>query len=248
MSWYQTKRRLLRPVTAIRRRHRSPKVDPFTRAVYEAHDYRPSMRRFFLASAQQPDLLIDVDLPAAAVVLDVGAFTGEWSGRLLECADARGPADLRIHAFEPVGVSVRELEQALADEPRVEIHPFGLAGRDRVESMAVDGPGSSVFPAAGAPGALGTVEVPLRDVDAVLRSLDIERIALVKVNIEGGEYELFDRLHEMGWLARCGPVIVQFHEFAPHAHRARRRTRTQLAQTHRCTWGYPWVYERWDPR
>ena len=24
--------------------------------------------------------------------------------------------------------------------------------------------------------------------------------------------------------------------------------RHQLAETHRCTWDYPWVYERWDPR
>jgi hypothetical protein len=43
-------------------------------------------------------------------------------------------------------------------------------------------------------------------------------------------------------------VIVQFHEFAPGAYRGRRRNRRALAETHRCTWSYPWVYERWDPR
>ena len=65
--------------------------------------------------------------------------------------------------------------------------------------------------------------------------------------IEGGEYELIDRLHESGWLPRTGVVIVQFHEFTPDAHRARRRNRARLARTHTCVWNYPWVFERWDP-
>ena len=133
-------------------------------------------------------------------------------------------------------------------DSRVQLHPFGLAGRDRIESMAVGGPGSSVFGDPTSPAFFGSTEIELRDVDAVLASVGADRIDLMKINIEGGEFELLDRLHETGWLGRSGPVIIQFHEFAPDAHRARRRNRRQLAETHRCTWNYAWVYERWDPR
>src|SRR4051794_17992246 len=87
---YQTKRQLLRPLTAWRR-WRNQDTKPFNLAVYEAHDYRPSMRRFFAASRAQPDILIDVDLPEGAVVLDVGAYEGEWCQRVLGRAEARGP-------------------------------------------------------------------------------------------------------------------------------------------------------------
>ncbi len=214
----------------------------------EAHDYRPAMRRFLADSGTQPDLLIDVNLPEGALVLDVGAFEGEWTARILGRADAHGPRDLRIHAFEPTPSGRKRLRASIGEDPRLELHPFGLGGRDRDEVMTIAGPGSSLFVDPKGPGGLGTATVALRDVDAVLTALGVERLDLVKVNIEGGEFELIDRLHETRWLARTGPLIVQFHEFAPDAYRARRRNRRQLGETHRCTWSYPWVYERWDPR
>ena len=221
---------------------------PFNVAVFEAHDYRPSMRRFFAATRRAPDLLIDADLPVGAVVLDVGAYEGEWARRILERADARGPVDLRLHAFEPEQRVAQRLGESMRDDHRFRLHPFGLAGRDRVEVMTVAGMGTSQYADPRAPVDFGTMEVPLRDVHAVLSALEVDRIDLMKVNIEGGEFELIDRLHATGWLPRTGTVIVQFHEFAPGAYRGRRRNRRQLAETHRCTWSYPWVYERWDPR
>ncbi len=248
MDLYTTKRRLMRPVTAWRRHRWSARCSPFTRAIYEAQDYRPSVRQFFKASARQPDILIDVDLREGAVVLDVGAFVGEWSQRIVERAAERGPHDLQIHAFEPEPSSIKRFGQSVGQDARVHLHPFGLGGRDRAEQLAIDGPASSVYVNPAATDVFGSTEVQVRDVHAVLTSLAIERIDLLKVNIEGGEFELLDRLHETGWLARTGAVIVQFHEFAPNAYSGRRRNRRQLAETHACTWDYPWVYERWDPR
>jgi FkbM family methyltransferase len=244
---YTLKRTLLRPLTAWRRR-RSKATSPVTRAIYEAHDYRPAIRRFAVATAREPDILVDVDLPEGAVVLDVGAYVGEWSARILERAHGQGTTDLQIHAFEPVPSSIKRFRAALGHDPRVHLHPFGLGGRARHEHLVIDGPGSSLYVDASAPDAMGTTDVEIRDVDAILTSLGIDRLDAVKINIEGGEFELLDRLHETGWLARTGPVIVQFHEFAPDAYRGRRRNRANLGQTHRCTWCYPWVYERWDPR
>jgi FkbM family methyltransferase len=243
---YTTKRRLLRPLTALRRWRLGP-LNPYSTALMSTYDYRPSMWRFIEATRANPDILIDVDLPVGAVVLDIGAYEGEWSSRVLARADARGQGDLRIHAFEPEPGAIEQYRRALGDEPRVELHPFGLAGRDSWLPLAVGGPGSSVYADPAAPGYFGSVQVELRDVAAVLSMLGTDRIDLVKINIEGGEFELLDRLHETGWLGRTGPVIVQFHEFAPGAHRARRRNRRQLSETHRCTWCHPWVYERWDP-
>lgn len=206
------------------------------------------MRRFFLASRDDPDILVDVDLPPHAVVIDVGAYVGEWSERILQRVDARGTEGVQVHSFEPEPHAVKQLEANVGDDPRVRVHRFGLAGADRTEHLSIGGPGSSVFVDPTAPGFLGAAEVELRDVDAVLASLAPAHIDLMKINIEGGEFELIDRLHATGWLPRIGTLIIQFHEFGPDAYRGRRRNRRQLAETHRCTWSYTWVYERWDPK
>lgn len=248
MGLYETKRKVLRPLTAWRRHRRAGQLNPFTRSIYESCDYRPSMRRFFLATRETPDILIDVDLPPDGVVLDVGAFEGEWTQRILDRVAAVGPASVRLHAFEPVPVAVRAFRANVGDHPSVALHPFGLGGSDRVEALSISGLGSSIFQDGSDPASLAVRDVDLRDVDAVLTELGVEHVDLIKINIEGGEFELIDRLYEQGWLARTDTVIVQFHEFGPSAYRGRRRNRRQLAQTHDCAWSYPWVYERWDRR
>jgi FkbM family methyltransferase len=239
------KRRMMRPVTAWRRR-RAHKLGPINRHVWAAQDYSPAMRRFYFAAKKNPRLLVDVDLPSAAVVLDVGAYEGAWSMRLLDRTALRQPHDVRIHAFEPEPSAIERCRRTIADEPRIELHPFGLAGRRRYEKLTVGGPGSSIYSDPHSGRAFESVEIELQDVADVLDAMDVDCIDLIKINIEGGEYELLDRLHETGWLRRIDMIIVQFHEFAPDAYRSRRRNRRQLAETHRCTWNYRWVYERWD--
>lgn len=247
MNRYTTKRQLLRPLTALRRRRLGP-FGSTAMALLEAHDYRPSMVRFIEATRAAPDILVDVDVPDGATVVDVGAYEGEWTTRILRRADAQGSREVRIHAFEPEPGAVTALQHLFRDEGRVHVHPYGLSDRDRLAQLAVGGLGSSVYVDPAAPGFLAATEVELRDVDQVLSTLGVARVDVVKINIEGGEFELIDRLHATGWLRRTGTVIVQFHEFGPDAYRGRRRNRRQLAETHRCTWCYPWVYERWDPR
>lgn len=244
---YAAKRWVSRPLTALRRQ-RAGELNRVTRSMYEAHDYRPAIRRFVEASRHDPDLLVDVDLPPGAVVLDVGAFVGEWAERIVRRADGRHQGDLQVHAFEPEPNACQKLAAGIGRDPRVHLHRFGLAAHDRGEQLAVGGPGSSIFLAADTPGFTGRVAVELRDVAAVLPSLELDRVALAKINIEGGEFELIDRLHETGWLARIDVLLIQFHEFAPGAYRGRRRNRRQLTETHREVWSYPWVYERWDRR
>jgi FkbM family methyltransferase len=204
------------------------------------------MRRFYFATRRNPRLLVDVDLGDSAMVFDVGAYEGSWSMRLLDRPELRERNDVRIHAFEPEPTAIDRCLNRIASEPRVELHRFGLAGRQRREQLNVVGPGSSIYADPRSTRALASVDIELRDVTEVLDAMKVDHLDLIKINIEGGEYELIGRLHETGWLRRVGTVIVQFHEFAPDAYRLRRQNRRQLAETHRCTWKFPWVYERWD--
>lgn len=231
-------RALLRPVTAVRR-HRAKRLEGINVGVFEANAYRPSFLRFYHASKKAP-ILVDVDVPPGGLVFDVGAFDGGWTQRFLKHADREGRADLRLIAFEPDPSSVARFRVV---DPRVDVRAYGLAESDQMVQMALAGQGSTIYAEAGD---LGFTTVELRDVASVLEGET--RLDFVKVNIEGGEFALIDRLHETGWLQQTGTIIVQFHEFLPRAHRLRRRARRLLSETHDCTWDFPWVYERWDQR
>ena len=238
VSCYELKRRLLTPHTAYKR-YRSRDLDAFARALLEAQYYRPTMYKFMEASGRDPEILVKADIDDTSVVLDVGAYEGDWSAKV---ADRYGS---RIHAFEPNPTAAARMRAALAEHDNVSVHDYGLGADDDVVQLALEGPGSTAFRAAGT---FGSASVRIRNVIAVLDELNLDEIDLCKVNIEGAEYDLFDRLIATGRLARIRLVSVQFHEWHPGAYRRRRSIRNALRRTHDLQWDYPFVWEFWSRR
>jgi FkbM family methyltransferase len=235
---YELKKALLRPYSARVRRGLGD-LDPISRAMLDLHYYRRPMLEFMAATYENPDILTDADLDADCVVLDVGAYLGEWTARVIDRYGAT------VHAFEPSPTELGEMHARLDDEPRAVLHGYGLAGTTRAATLALDGPGSSVH---GGPATFGTAEVELRDVLRVLDDLGLDEVDLLKVNIEGGEYELFDRLIAAGALGRFRQVSIQFHEWLPDAYRRRAAIRRALSDSHWEVWSFPWVWELWTRR
>ena len=236
ISLYTLKRALLTPRTAYMRRRERKDLDHFERSMLELHYYSRAMSDMRRDMERRPDLLVDADLDGRSIVFDVGAYHGEWS----EVISARYGAT--IYAFEPDPTSFPLLAARLGGRPGVTVLDYGLGSADATAELALAGLGSSVF---GADAPLGTRAVQIRDVVAVLAELDLERIDLLKVNIEGGEYDLLERLVGSAWLPRIRQVMVQFHEWHPKAYRRRRRIRRALRRTHRQVWCYPWIWELW---
>jgi FkbM family methyltransferase len=238
VSRYTLKKAVLTPHTIYRRR-RSRGLDPVAIALLEAQYYRPTMYDFMQATSDDADLLVDADLDAGGIVLDIGAYIGEWSEQIAKRYGAR------VFAFEPSPQAFKAAEARLAGLPTVRTYPFGLAATDTAARLALEGPGSTVYQPTGT---FGVVDVQLRDVAGVLDELGLAHVDVIKVNIEGGEYDLFDRLIDTGWVTRLADIRIQFHEWHPNAYARRRAIQRELRRTHEKLWDYPFVWERWRRR
>jgi hypothetical protein len=75
--------------------------------------------------------------------------------------------------------------------------------------------------------------------------IGIGEIDLMKINIEGGEYKLLDRMIETGLHLRCKRIRVQFHEWMPESHARYQRIRAGLSRSHDLEWYYSFVWESW---
>ena len=73
----------------------------------------------------------------------------------------------------------------------------------------------------------------------------IESVQLMKINIEGGEYELLERLVETGLIARVDDIQVQFHNFAADAAARMEQLQRAMRATHTPTYQYRFVWENW---
>ena len=94
-------------------------------------------------------------------------------------------------------------------------------------------------------GDLPELECRLRALPDVLEELGVERIGLMKINIEGGEYDLLQSMADRDLFGRVDSLQIQFHDFAEDAVRRREAIQDALSRTHECTWCYDFVWEYW---
>lgn len=234
VSAYRLKRFAASPRTAyLRWRHRD--ADPTARAMLEAMSYRKSMFDFMAATAAEPDILTTFDIDETSAVVDAGAFDGAWSGHI---ADRYACS---IHAFEPSPEAVIEMGRTLAGKP-VTVHAAALGASDASAPLMLGGLGSWIGTGEAV---AGSVDVEVRDVAAVFDHLGLDEIDLLKLNVEGSEFDILERLDETAWLPRVRILLIQFHERHPAAHRRRRAARRALRRSHTETWNYPWIWETW---
>lgn len=195
-------------------------VNPITELWFEAHG--------------DETLRLDYDLSPDSVVLDIGGHEGDWSSAIWKRYGSR------IWVFEPMPGSSRALERRFASMPAITVLPFGLGAETKDAIFADLGDCSSLYRTGGR-----DVQVSIRDVVDVLRDLGLTHIDLVKINIEGGEYDLIERLIESGWIERCRDLQVQFHRCASDAENRREKIRSTLLASHEITYDFAFVWENW---
>jgi FkbM family methyltransferase len=178
-------------------------------------------------------LRLDYDLNETSVVVDAGGYRGQWT------SDINAKFNCRVFCFEPIRRFSDQIARRFERNRLVSVHPIGLASGDAKATISHREDASSVF--AGTP----QEEIELRDAVRCFADLEIERIDLIKINIEGGEYDLLERLIESGFVVKIKNIQVQFHDFVPDAIGRAERIRERLRQTHEITYRFDFVWENW---
>jgi len=74
-----------------------------------------------------------------------------------------------------------------------------------------------------------------------------KEIALMKINIEGAEYELLKHIIENGLHKNVKNIQVQFHLVdGIDTEKLYKEISDELTKTHKLTWRYPFVWENWE--
>jgi len=122
-----------------------------------------------------------------------------------------------VHAFDPVPESVEYARAAARAEPRFVLHPTGLWSDDGALRFFDHREPGFVSHSATDMHATGTFfEAPVRAVDSLMRELRHDHVDLLKLSVEGSEYELVGDV-----LAKQIDVRVLCVEFAQPAPLAR---------------------------
>ncbi len=123
---------------------------------------------------------------------------------------------VEVHAFDPTPGAVRWV-RAQTLPPRFHFHEYGVAAHDGVLRFAAPSKAGAVNytpVAAGTEGAEETsVIAPVRRLSTIWDQLGRRPIEVLKMDIEGGEYEVIDDLLSSGVPVR--QLLVEFHHHFP---------------------------------
>jgi FkbM family methyltransferase len=192
-----------------------------------------TVRKWWLDGGDRK-MRFDYDLNESSLVLDLGGYEGQGAGDIFSMYCCR------VVIFEPVKEFAQAIQKRFERNPRIEVLPVGLGARTRKERIGLCQDGSSIFKTSDT-----TQEIQLLDIAEWLHDQGITVVDLMKVNIEGGEYELLDRLVETGRIRTVRNLQVQFHDVAADSATRMEQLQEQLSRTHRPTYQYRFVWENW---
>ncbi len=179
-------------------------------------------------------LRLDYDLNESSLVFDVGGYEGQWA------SDIFSKYCCFIHVFEPVEEFAENIEKRFYKNKKIIVHRFGLSNKNETVKIALAKDGSSTFKTGGNMESI----VLVKAID-FMQENNIKKIDLMKINIEGGEYDLLEHLIDLGFINNIKNIQIQFHDIFPDAEQRMARIHKNLEKTHVLTYQYLFVWENW---
>ncbi|MFQ5444272.1 MAG: FkbM family methyltransferase, partial [Nitrospinales bacterium] len=149
----------------------------------------------------------------------------------------------QIYIFEVVPEHFISIRERFKNNPKVSVFNFGLSDKNKELGVRVENEKSSIHKSGGR-----QVSVSLVDVEEFFNREGIDHVDLMKINIEGGEYDLLKGMIRSDLIRACNDLQIQFHDFFENAKSMRREIRKELEHTHYLTFDYSFVWENWRRR
>jgi len=179
------------------------------------------------------------DLGPQSVVFDCGAHVGFFAAEMFRRYQCN------VFCFEPMQRHFRELSKRFADTPQIVCLNYGIAPTPGEAKISVEGEASSQFRTAEA---TESETVRFVGLDEALGLAGGRQIDLLKLNIEGGEFELLEAILARNLANRFRNIQVQFHQVIPDYHQRWLGIRAGLVRSHHLTYDYYFVFENWSLR
>jgi len=180
-------------------------------------------------------LRMSYPLTPNSVVVDAGGFEGERSYNIYSKFQPN------IYLLEPIKNFYNKAKSRFSTIPKVITLNYAISNRTCNTLMAVDGYGSSFFDLEPSK----VEEVECLDIKEFLDHYKITSIDLLKLNIEGSEYDVLEKLIELNFLPNIKDIEIQFHSYLPESKVRRDAILEQLTLTHNRSWNYEWIMESW---
>lgn len=178
---------------------------------------------------------LNYDLNKDSVVIDVGGYVGDWASNIFS------KYQCTVVVLEPIKEYFEFIKNRFSTNSHILTENIGLGTESKIGIMCISNDGTSAF-------------TDFRKADSleICKFVDVNEfidqynyINLIKLNIEGAEYDILERISDKN-LEKLGNIQIQFHTFVEDCVIRRDRIREHLSKTHELTYDYGFVWENWQ--
>ena len=220
------------------------KLNKKTRHLYNPHYniQRKSFKKFFDDNALNSNYIFH-EIDEHSLVFDIGGYYGDWADKIYSIYEPN------IYIFEPSETS-NLLKTKYKLNKKIKIFDFALGSNTNKTKFYTNSKSPSIS-------ASSVKKNNLLDKEFIYQSLDIvefferekvNKVDLISMNIEGGEYELLNRIIDTGIIKKIKSLMIQFHfiKFSKNEIQVYKNIIKNLEKTHQQLWNYPYVWEKWE--
>lgn len=175
-------------------------------------------------------------LNSGALVLDIGSYKGYYAQKIIK----KNPG-IQVEMYEPIK-EYSDFSRLLLKDANVNVYPVAVTADGKPVLFFIDGPGTS---------ARNTVGANFEE--SVCPSVSIEsliethgQIDLIKLNIEGAEFEILEQLIKVNKLAFFNSFLIQFHNIEESSASKVEKIRKELTKSHHCVFQVDWKWDLWQ--
>jgi FkbM family methyltransferase len=178
---------------------------------------------------------INYPLNENSIVFDVGGYTGNWGVKMFN------KYNCNLYSFEPVKNFYSQYKSKIKSS-KFKIFNYGILDKDCSMSINVSNDSTSLYR-----NFANKETIQLRDISSVIDELLITNIDLMQINIEGGEYDVLNRIIDTGKINTIKRLQVQFHDIDTNSLNKKNNIITKLKNSHDLIWKYSeWIWELWQ--
>lgn len=170
-----------------------------------------------------------------SIVFDIGGYVGWFTEQI------NNKYGSKIYCFEPLINFYEQIEKKFIKNENVFVFPLAISDENKKEIIYLNKDASSIFQKIGQP-----IEINCITLDKAMQDNKINKIDLIKINIEGQEYSLLKYMIKNSLHLKCENIQIQFHRFIEDCDLKYNDIRHELEKTHHLTYYYPFVWENWE--
>ena len=178
---------------------------------------------------------LNYNLNNESIVFDLGANEGWFVEQI------NNKFGSKIFCFEPINKFITLIEKKFIKNKNIIILPFAISDKNETNIIYYNDNSSSIYVKNDEP-----IKINCITLDEVINKYKINKIDLIKINIEGEEYKLLEYIIKNNLIEKCMNIQVQFHVIIEDYEKRYNLIKTELEKTHHLTYKYPFVWENWE--